>query len=76
VKKVKESDDGYLFSFDDDEQLLPKLFGYIVAEKKCCPFFQQDVSIRSNNAGITWKVCGQDGVKQVIRQMLEENILP
>lgn len=76
VKKVEEVDDGYLFHLDNIENLLPNLFHFILLEKECCPFFQQDVTIRSNNAGIIWKVSGKDGVKEMLNQMLEEIKFP
>lgn len=71
VKKVEEVNDGFLFHFNDDEKLLSNLFYYILAEKACCPFFQQDISIGSDHSGITWKVSGKTGVKEVLQEMLE-----
>ncbi len=74
VKHVSEVDDGYVFQFDDDESLLPELFHYVLAEKQCCPFFQQDISIGSHASGITWKVSGAEGVKLILEQIMEEAI--
>ncbi len=71
VKKVEEVDDGFLFHFDDDENLLSSLFYYIMAEKACCPFFQQDISIGADHSGITWKISGKNGVKEMLKEMFE-----
>ena len=71
VIKVEEVENGYLFHFDDAPTFLPKLFQYIQAEKECCPFFQQDVSFKPNGAGITWKLSGAMGIKDIIQQMMD-----
>jgi len=76
VKKVEEVDDGYLFHFDDNENILSNLFYYILAEKKCCPFFQQDISIGSGNSRIVWKVSGRTGIKEMLRETFEEIKFP
>ena len=70
VRKVEELQDGFRFHFDDDEQLLTNLFHYIQAEKACCPFFQQEVVICSHQEGIFWKVCGEEGTKELLGEML------
>lgn len=72
VAKVEETDDGYMFHFEDKEELLPNLFHYIQAEQACCPFFQQEVTVQPHQSGIRWKVSGQTGVKELLTSMLEE----
>ena len=71
VAEIVEVSDGYVFHFQDD-QLLSSLFNYIIAEKKCCPFFQQEVIIKPHNEGVSWKISGKEGVKEVIKMLLEE----
>ncbi|MEM6525528.1 MAG: hypothetical protein AAF693_17135 [Bacteroidota bacterium] len=71
VKKMEQMEDGYLFYFEDEEDLLADLFHYILAEKECCPFFRQDISVGTDNSGITWKISGSEEVKELLRQMLE-----
>ena len=68
MKSIEEVDNGYLFYFnDDDVTLLPNLFQYILAEKACCPFFRQDISIGANASGITWMISGENGIKEMLR---------
>ncbi len=76
VNKMDEVDDGYLFHFEDVDSLLPDLFHYVLSENECCPFFRHDVTIGSNNSGITWKVSGKEGVKEMLGLMLEEIEFP
>lgn len=71
VKKIEEANDGYMFHFEDDDNLLSSLFYYILAEKACCPFFQQDIAIGSDLSGIVWKVSGENGVKEMLRETFE-----
>jgi len=71
VIKVEEVETGYLFHFEDDPTFLPKLFQYMLAEKECCPFFQQDISVKPKGSGITWKLSGAKGIKSIIQQMMD-----
>lgn len=71
VGEIEEVSGGYVFHFQND-QLLSSLFNYIIAEKKCCPFFQQEVIIKPHNEGVSWKISGKEGVKEVIKMLLEE----
>ena len=72
VLKTEEASDGFVFYFESNEKLLADLFNYILAEKKCCPFFRQEVLIESDDLGIKWKVSGPNGVKDILRQIMED----
>jgi len=76
MERVEEVEDGYLFHFRDQENLLPNLFHYIIAEKECCPFFHQDVSIAPEHSGITWRISGDKGIKKMIRQTFDHIEFP
>lgn len=72
VKKIEEVDTGYLFYFEDVDDLLPSLFQYVLAETECCPFFEQEVLIGADNSGITWKLSGPEGVKEIVSYLVEK----
>ncbi len=73
VRRAEELDDGYRFYFTDaDDQLLPSLFQYILAEKECCPFFRHVATIEPHNGGIIWEVSGSGGAKEILTPMIEE----
>ena len=76
VKKAEEVSDGYQFYFDDKDSLLSDLFSYILAEKKCCPFFQQDIAIGSDSSGIIWKISGEEGIKEMLIETLGSVAFP
>lgn len=72
IRSADEMDSGYVFHFEDNDELLLKLMDYILAEKKCCPFFRQEVIIKPNEGGISWTVSGPDGAKQMLEMLLKD----
>ena len=76
VKKVTSLEDGYAFFFEDDEDLLSNLFHYIQAEKRCCPFFRQEVVIEADAQGITWTLGGGKAVKAILSEIIQDLDLP
>ena len=72
VKNIEEVSEGYVFHFEDKEDFLLKLVDYILAEKKCCPFFNQELSIKANQGGISWKISGTSEVKEMLKIILEK----
>ena len=73
VKELKEVENGYIFHFMDEGDFIEKLVDYMLAEKKCCPFFQFDLSILANNAGIAWKITGPPEAKEMIKSLVDSN---
>ncbi|MEP5614169.1 MAG: hypothetical protein ABJP45_18090 [Cyclobacteriaceae bacterium] len=69
VEKVTEAENGYIFYFKDEGDFIEKLVDYTLAEKKCCPFFQFDLTIRPDNEGIEWKLSGPDGAKEIMKDL-------
>lgn len=72
VKSIEEKSDGYLFLFEDKGDFLLTLVDYMLAEQKCCPFFQFDLMIKANHAGVGLKVSGPPQVKEMIKMMLNK----
>lgn len=71
VKKIEEKTDGYLFHFEDKDDFLLTLVDYMLAEQKCCPFFQFDLNIKPNHEGIGLKVSGPPKAKEMIKMMVK-----
>jgi len=63
---TEELDDGYIFYFNDENELADKVLDFVKIEKKCCPFFKFDVSILPFSRGIALKVSGGPRVKDFI----------
>lgn len=69
VKIAEELENGYAFYFQHDEDHLISLVDYMLAENKCCPFFQQDLTLLPNNGGLIWKLTGNEQVKDLLDAM-------
>ncbi len=73
VMQHEELPMGYLFHFEDKDDFLEKLMGYILAEVECCPFFQFDLKIRPDKEGIELKMTGTSGAKKIIEELVRSN---
>ncbi len=71
VESYEELENGYVFKFEDDEDFLPKLMDYMLSERKCCPFFDFNLSVKSKRGGPDLTVSGPDGAKEMIEMMIE-----
>ena len=67
VQKKVELEDGFVFYFEDKENLMDSLMEFIRFEKKCCPFFKFDLSILPYGNGIALKISGGEGVKDFLQ---------
>ena len=72
VLKTQEEETGYRFHFKFDENFLVKLTDYMLAEKKCCPFFRFELMIGEGKEGIELAVSGPEGAKAMIGDLIEE----
>jgi len=72
VKGIDEVDNGYILKFEDKDDILLKLMDYLMIEKECCPFFIFDLNILPNSKGISLKISGQDGAKEMLKPLVDE----
>ncbi len=72
VRKFEEVEDGFHFCFADREGILERLADYILAERKCCPFFQFELTIKPDKGGVELKLCGPKGAKSMIRELMDD----
>ena len=68
----EELEKGFIFRFAFEENFLIKLTDYMLAEKKCCPFFQYELKIKAHTAGIELAVSGEGEAKEMVRSMIED----
>ena len=68
----EELEKGFLFRFAFEENFLIKLTDYMLAEKKCCPFFQYELKIQPHAEGIELAVSGEGEAKEMVRSLIEE----
>lgn len=79
VREREETDRGYAFRFDPDDETFERLSAFVDAERKCCPFFRFEITIEPNREAIWLEVGGDDTVQSFVEdQMLPtlEEVMP
>jgi hypothetical protein len=66
-KKIVETDKGYEFQFDPSDVSLEELSRWVVAEGKCCPFFDFHIDLERAGSLLCLRLTGEDGIKSFIR---------
>lgn len=72
LEAVHETDAGYAFEFDASSDNLQRVFEFVDAERKCCPFFQFDITIPHDEGPVQLEIGGSDRVKEFVA----DNMLP
>jgi hypothetical protein len=62
--EIREIEDGYAFRFPGDEVWANRLLGFIIGERKCCPFFTFELLFEAAEGSIWLRLRGPEGVKQ------------
>lgn len=63
-KAIVETDRGYEFQFGPQDATLAELADWVVAESKCCPFFDFHIDLENEGKLICLRLTGEEGVKQ------------
>jgi hypothetical protein len=58
---------GFAFRFQDGTISLADLAEWVLAERKCCPFFDFEIELQGDNGPLWLKLRGKDGVKAFMR---------
>lgn len=66
-KATVETDRGYEFQFGPQDATLADLADWVVAESKCCPFFDFHIDLENEGKLICLRVTGEEGVKQFMQ---------
>ena len=66
-KETIETDKGYEFQFSPKDVSLAELSEWVVAESKCCPFFDFHIDLENEGKLICLRLTGAEGIKQFIR---------
>ena len=66
-KKIVETDKGYEFQFAPSDISLAEISRWVVAESKCCPFFDFHIDLERAGSLLCLRLTGEDGVKAFIR---------
>ena len=72
VIEISDLSNGYSFSFNSEESILPHLAEFIELEKLCCPFFGFTIDVEPEGGEISLRLTGREGVKEFIRAEIGE----
>jgi hypothetical protein len=66
-RKIVETAKGYEFQFSPKTVSLPELAEWVVAESKCCPFFDFHIDLEEQGGLLCLRLTGEEGIKAFIR---------
>ena len=66
-KEVVEAEKGYEFQYGPADVTLAELAEWVVAEGKCCPFFDFHIDLEREGALLCLRLTGEEGIKAFIR---------
>ena len=68
--ETKELADGYAFRLQETKVSVTDLAEWVAAERKCCPFFDFEISLGREGGSLWLRLRGAEGVKDFIRHEL------
>ncbi|MFT6814771.1 MAG: hypothetical protein ACJAZ3_000664 [Sphingobacteriales bacterium] len=71
INRTEENELGYTFYFTYNEEFVIKLMDYVLAENNCCPFFNFNISLHSDD-DVALNISGTEEMKSFIKEMLIE----
>jgi hypothetical protein len=66
-KEILETESGYEFQYGPSDVSLAELAEWVVAESKCCPFFDFHIDLEHDGALLCLRLTGEEGIKPFIR---------
>jgi hypothetical protein len=66
-KEIVESPKGYEFQFSPSDVTLAELAEWVVAEAKCCPFFDFHIDLENEGKLLCLRLTGDEGIKAFIQ---------
>ena len=66
-KETVETEKGYEFQFSPGDVMLAELAEWVVAESKCCPFFDFHIDLENEGRLVCLRLTGEEGIKAFIR---------
>ena len=70
ARTVEELADGYRFSFPADDDGIPTLVQFILAERACCPFFTFEMQFPSPHQVVWVAIRGNEEAKAIVHDAL------
>ena len=67
-----ELDDGFALAFASDKETAARLFGFVIAERRCCPFFRFELVFEPDQGPLRLRLRGPEEAKSLVRLLLAE----
>ena len=74
ARAVEELADGYRFAFPADDDGVPALLQFILAERACCPFFTFELQFPSPHDVVWLAIRGNEDAKEIVRDALASKV--
>ncbi|MCB0168435.1 MAG: hypothetical protein KDI79_29675 [Anaerolineae bacterium] len=74
VQEARELPDGYALRLPNDTDTILSTAGFIVQERKCCPFIHFALELEAENGPLWLRLTGRDGVKPVLQAEFGEHL--
>jgi len=71
-KATVETEKGYEFQFSPKDISIGELAEWVVAEGKCCPFFDFHIDLEQSGSLLCLRLTGEEGIKAFIRSEFSE----
>lgn len=71
VQDVKELEDGYALKLPGEDAMIDKVHEHVKIEKKCCPFFEFEITMKPDQGPVWLKFKGGKQVKEMLRADME-----
>ena len=71
-KAIVETERGYEFQFNPQDISIGELAEWVVAESKCCPFFDFHIDLEEKGSLLCLRLTGEEGIKAFIRAEFRE----
>ena len=69
VTGVTELEDGFIYQFASDGDLIPELANLIQLEHQCCPFLIFQLTVEPGDGSVSLKMTGPKGTKKFLAEV-------
>ena len=69
----QEIENGFSYRFPVDDNVLRELVNMINLERKCCPFLNFKLIVKSNSETVALELTGQEGTKEMLKSLFDWN---
>lgn len=68
ITETRELPDGYAFRFPGDDPWPERIQAFVLAERRCCPFFTFELTFHPAQGPIWLRLRGPDGTKAFVEE--------